>query len=295
MLLRLLLNPIAYFHPVKISSITAGGSGRRAAHVLKTKLLKEYSKDDRELRKLEKRILRWLADANFVVELDNVSGVASVPITTTYDILASLRFGDVLAYRALEQDVSLEEVLRLAGADATFEIPSYLLPHHEHLLPAKLSDQERSEMEEKVAQADGKPNQTKAAHELEQAEQDETNMRLSAHVQLPLTCSQELLNFSATLVKASKIVEIEKDPASEQSNHGFKEFGHAISKGMKDGVKHALVAGVINDKWIAKMVGKVVRHLEEAQGDIGWMGDIPIKLDIYRLPEGHPESSKLLP
>ena len=294
MLLRLLLNPIAYFHPVKISSITAGGSGRQAAHVLKAKLLKEYSKDDRELRKLEKRILRWLVDANFVVELDDVTGAASVPVNTAYEILASLRFGDVLAYRTLEKQVVQEEVLRLAGADATFEIPSFLLPHHEHILPAKLSDQERSELEEKVAQADGKPHQMKATHELEQADKDETNMRLSAHVQLPASCSQELLNFAATLVKASKIVEIEKDPEPEQSSHGIKEFGHAISKGMKSGVKHALVAGVINDKWIAKMVGKVVRHLEEAQGDLGWMGDIPIKLGIYRLPEGHPELSKLL-
>jgi hypothetical protein len=295
LLLRLLLNPIAYFHPVKISSITAGGSGRRAAHMLKTHLLKDYAQHDRELRKLEKRILRWLADANFVVELDDVTGVASVPITTTYDIIASLRFGDVLAYRALEKEVSLQEVMRLAGADATFEVPSYLLPHHEHILPPKLTPDERCELEAKVAQADGKPNQMKAAHELEQAEQDETNMRLSAHVQLPASCSQELLNFAATLVKASKIVEIEKEPTTEPNSSGIKEFGHALSGKMKDGVKHALVAGVINDKWIAKMVGKVVRHLEAAQGDVGWMGDIPIKLDIYRLPEGHRELSKLLP
>lgn len=294
LLLRLLLSPIAYFHPVRISSITAGGSGRRAAHVLKALLLKEYAQNDRELRKLEKRILRWLADANFVVELDTVTGVASVPITTTYDILASLRFGDVLAYRTLEKEVSLQEVMRLAGADATFEIPSYLLPHHEHLLPSRLSAKERSELEDKVLQADGKPNRVKAEHELDQAEQDETNMRLSAHVQLPASCSQDLLNFLATLVKASKIVEIEKDDSSEHSKSGIKDFGHTLSGKMKDGVKHALVAGVINDKWIAKMVGKVVRRLEEAEGDVGWMGDIPIKLDIYRLPEGHSELNKLL-
>jgi hypothetical protein len=38
----------------------------------------------------------------------------------------------------------------------------------------------------------------------------------------------------------------------------------------------------------------VTRHLEEAQGDIGWMGEIPVKLDIYRLPDGHKELNKLL-
>jgi len=295
MLLRLLLNPIAYFHPVKISSITAGGSGRRVAYMLKTHLLKDYAKDSRELRKLEKRILRWLADANFVLELDEVTGIASVPVTISYDILASLRFGDVIAYRTLEEAATPEQVLRLAGADATFEVPSYLLPHHDHILPAKLDSQHRAELMEKIAHADGKPNQVKAEHELEQAEKDETNVRLGAHVQLPASCSQDLLNFVATLVKASKIVEIEKDPeATEEKTSAFKEFGHNLSKGMKNGVKHAIVAGVINDKWIAKMVGKVVRHLEEAEGDVGWMGDIPVKLDIYRLPDGHPESNKLL-
>jgi hypothetical protein len=295
MLLRLLLNPISYFHPVKISSITAGGSGRRAAYMLKTHLLKDYSKDSRELKKLEKRILRWLTDANFVVELDDVKGIASVPFVTSYDIMAALRFGDVIAYRTLEKEVSLEQVVRLAGADATFHIPSFLLPHHEHLLPPIPSSRDKMALQDKVDQADGKPNQAKAAHELEQAEKDETNVRLSAHAQLPASCSQDLLNFVASLVKASKIVEIEKEPGiGEAKSSGFKEFGHALSKGMKDGVKHAIVAGVINDRWIAKMVGKVTRHLEEAQGDIGWMGEIPVKLDIYRLPDGHKELNKLL-
>jgi hypothetical protein len=292
--LRLLLNPISYFHPVNISSITAGGSGRRISYLLKTHLFKDLAKDSRELRKLEKRLLRWLADANFVIELDQVKGIAAVPILTSYDILTSLRIGDVLAYRSSEKQTSLEQVIRLAGADATFSIPSFLLPHHEHLLPDRLSSDEKSQLELEVAQAEGKPNRAKAVARLEQAEKDEVNVQLGAHVHLPASCSQELLDFIATLVKASKIVEIEKTPA-EQKPSGLKEFGHALSKGMKDGVKHAVVSGVINDRWIAKMVGKVTRHLEEAQGDLGWMGDIPVQLEKYRLPDGHPETNKLLP
>jgi hypothetical protein len=294
LLLRLLLNPISYFHPVNISSITAGGSGRRISYLLKTHLFKDLAKDSRELRKLEKRLLRWLADANFVIELDQVKGIAAVPILTSYDILTSLRIGDVLAYRSSEKQTSLEQVIRLAGADATFSIPSFLLPHHEHLLPDRLSSDEKSQLELEVAQAEGKPNRAKAVARLEQAEKDEVNVQLGAHVHLPASCSQELLDFIATLVKASKIVEIEKTPA-EQKPSGLKEFGQALSKGMKDGVKHAVVSGVINDRWIAKMVGKVTRHLEEAQGDLGWMGDIPVQLEKYRLPDGHPETNKLLP
>jgi hypothetical protein len=295
LLLRLLLNPISYFHPVKISSITAGGSGRRISYLLKTHMFKDNANESRELRKLEKRLLRWLADANFVVELDDVKGLATVPIVTTYDIMAMLRFGDVLAYRTLISQTSLEQVVRLAGADATFSIPSYLLPHHEHLLPAKVSDEEIAHLTVNVEEADGKPNRAKATTELEQAEKDLTNVQLSAHAQLPASCSQDLLDFAATLVKASKMAEIEKDPGLEAKQSGIKEFGHALSKSMKDGVKHAVVSGVINDRWIAKMVGKLTRHLEEAQGDLGWAGDIPVELSKYRLPEGHPELEKLLP
>jgi hypothetical protein len=81
----------------------------------------------------------------------------------------------------------------------------------------------------------------------------------------------------------------------EEKLSGIKEFGHALSKSMKDSVKKTVVDGVISDKWIAKMVGKVTRKLEEAQGDVGYSGDIPVKLEIYRLPEGHPENSKILP
>jgi hypothetical protein len=297
MLLRLLLNPISYFHPVTISSITAGGSGEWLSYLLSTKLFKDYAKENKELRKLEKRILSWIVDANFVVELADIEGIASVPFNTSFDILAALTFGDVLAFRAIKSDTPvLEKIVRLGGADASFTIPSFLLPHHEHLLPPKPTASDKKKLESDIQDADGKPKELEAEHKLDQADADEANVRISAHVQLPACFSQDLLNFIAALVKATKVVELEKEPgAMEEKLSGIKEFGHALSKSMKDSVKKTVVDGVISDKWIAKMVGKVTRKLEEAQGDVGYSGDIPVKLEIYRLPEGHPENSKILP
>ncbi|WVQ92962.1 hypothetical protein IAU59_000024 [Kwoniella sp. CBS 9459] len=293
MLLRLILNPISYFHPVSITSITAGGSGQWISYLLKTHLFKHYTEDNRELRKLEKRILSWLADANFVIELAEIKGIASVPFISSFDIMTLLEFGDVIAYRAL--DTSLEQVFRLGGADASFIIPSYLLPHHEHILPPKPSPKDKEKLARDIDQADGKPKEVQAERKLAQAEEDEANVKISAHVQLPVQFSQELLNFIAALVKATKVVEMEKEPgAMEAKMSGFKEFGQALSKGMKDSMKKTVVDGIVNDKWIAKMVGKVTRMLEEAQGDVGYRGDIPVKLGIYRLPEGHPELNKIL-
>lgn len=295
MLLRLLLNPISYLHPVTITSITAAGSGKWATFMLKRHIFKDYSESSKELRRLETRVLSWLADANFAIELNDITGLASVPFISTFDIIASLRFSDVVAYRTLVDELELEQVVRLGGADATFTIPSYLLPHHEHILPPVKSKEDKRQLEEEAQGAEGKPKEVQAERKLEQAEQDEANVKISAHVQLPIWLSQDLLNFTAALVKATKVVELEKEPGIlEAKLSGIKDFGHAISKGMKDGVKKTVIDGVINDKWIAKMVGKVTRKLETAQGDVGYTGDIPIKLEKYRLPKGHPELSKIL-
>lgn len=295
MLLRLLLNPISYFHPVTIASITAAGSGQWVSYLLKTHLFKDYSEESKELRRLEKRVLMWLADANFVMELVDIRGLASVPFLPIYDIITSLKFEDVVAYRvAKDDDQSLEQVVRLGGADATFTIPSFLLPHHEHLLPSRPTQQDENDLKVKIEEADGRPHQKLAEHELEQAIADEANVGISAHVRLPACFSQDLLNFIAALVKASKVVEMEKESEIETKISGIKEFGQALSKGMKDGMKKTVVDGIISDKWIAKMVGKITRQLEEAQGDVGYSGDIPVKLEKYRLPEGHPELRKIL-
>ncbi|KAK4687559.1 hypothetical protein P7C73_g2569, partial [Tremellales sp. Uapishka_1] len=294
MLLRLILNPISYFHPVSITCITAAGSGRWISYLLQTHLFKDYSDDNRELRRLEKRVLAWLANANFVFELAHIKGIASVPFLSSFDIMAVLKFGDVIAFRTTEDDVTSETVVRLGGADATFTIPSYLLPHHEHLLPPKPTGHDMEELAEEVNEADGKPKEVQAERKLEQAEEDEANVRISAHLQLPACFSQELLNFIAALVKATKVVELEKEPGvMEQKLSGIKEFSHALSKGVKDGMKKTVVDGIISDRWIAKMVGKITTMLEEAQGDVGYSGDIPVKLEKYRLPEGHPEMKKI--
>lgn len=295
MLLRLLLNPLAYFHPVTINSITAAGSGRFVSHMLKTKIFKDYSDDNAELRRLEERILAWLSDAYFALELADITGLAQVPFLSAFDIVCYLGFGDVMAYRTLPKEVSLKQVIRLGGADATFTIPAFLLPHHEHLLPPKPTGKEKEELQEEIQEADGKPQTVRKEKEFEQADKDETNVKISAHARLPACLDQELINFVAALVKATKVVELEKAPsAMDEEVKGIKDFAHAINKGFKDSMKKTMVDGIVNDKLIARLVGKVTAKLEEMVGDVGYSGNIPVALEPYRLPDGHPEMLKLL-
>jgi hypothetical protein len=79
MLLRLLLNPLSYFHPVSISSITATASGRWIETMLVQKIFKVYSEHDTELKNFKERISSWLSDADFAVKLGEIAGLAQVP------------------------------------------------------------------------------------------------------------------------------------------------------------------------------------------------------------------------
>lgn len=316
LLLRLLLCPLSYFHPIGIKSITAAGSGKWITHMLMEHVFKQYGQVDAEIRRLQARVFRWLADANFALELLDIEGFAQVPIFTDFDINAYLAFGDVLAYRTVPEEVTQKEVVRLGGADASFTVPSFLLPHHEHILPDVPTKSDVEQLEQDVREADGQPKTIQAEGELEQAKRDETNIRMAVHASLPACLDQELLNFVTTLIKATKVIEVQnevdthgdesvgfKDFAKtlnrkatdeEKEASGFRSFAKSLNKSAQVGMKKAVVGGIVNDRWIAKMVGKITKKLETAQGDVGYSGNIPVALEQYRPAKGVTLPSKLL-
>ena len=295
LLLRLLLNPMSYFHPISITSITAAGSGKWITYMLRENVFKHYGEHNAEIRRLEKRISSWLSDANFAAELLDITGIAQVPVITAFDIICQLTIRDVMAYRTLPKDIDLKQVVRVGGADATFTIPSFLLPHHEHLLPPIPTVEDKESIANDIEESSGTPKAIQKQYDLEQAEKDEANVKLNAHVSLPACFDQELLDFVAALVKATKVVEMEKEPESpEQDVKGLKDFTHSISQSMRDGMKKAAVSGMMNDRWIAKMVGRITKKLETVQGNVGYACNIPVALEEYRLPPGSKESAKLL-
>ena len=217
-LLRLLLAPLSYFHPISISSINASGSGKWLSTLLQDNVFKHYVEQSAELRRLYRKVSAWLADANFCVELAEIEALGQVPLSTAFDIVAYIKFGDVMAYRTAPQGATVTQVIRLAGADATFTMPAYLLPHHEHIIPPKPTAEEEEELEAEIDEADGVPKTVQAEHKLEQAQKDEADIAMSVHGSLPATCDQSLLNFIAALVKATKIIEMEKEVVDAASD-----------------------------------------------------------------------------
>lgn len=335
-LLRLLLNPLAYFHPITVKSITAVGSGKWFNLLMKQHFFRHYTTQDTEIRRLERRISSWLSDANFAVEMGALKATAQVPINTSFDIECHFKMGDFMAYRALPGAAELTQVVRIGGADATISMPSYLLPHHEHLLPPKPTEFDEMKLEQEVSDLENTPQGVQAQTALEQLRKDEANMNISAHAHLPLRVHQDLLNFTAALVKATKVIETDKDfeqmkalrelnrastnlseagsevssivsestvgttntestigdPAKQTGKEGFKAFLKKVDSGfkeagvnMRDGMRKAglnTASAVANDRWIAKLVGKVVQKLEKAQGDVGYSGNIPVSLEDWR-------------
>ena len=283
MLLRLLLNILSYFHPVHIASISVGASGQWITSMLKQHVFQQYGSSDSEVKRLEQKVLAWLADADFVVELGKFLGLAQVPFLSNYDIECKVGLEDVMVYRALPNNVYLKQVIRFSGADASVTVPMFLLPHHEHLFPPAPTKQDVRKHEEKMRRSDSRLDVLNAQFDLEQTKNDEANVLISAHARLPATLDQELLDFVAALVKATKIIEMEKDPGPmEHEVRGVKEFTKAMKTGFKESVKRVAVDAVANDKWIAKMVGKVSKNLETLRGEVGYSGEIPVALGPYR-------------
>ena len=333
-LYRLMLFPICYFHTVKFKSVSAAGSGKWFVALMKKYLFKHYSSQDGEIRRLEARISAFFAEANFCVELTKIVSSASFPLNTNYDIKCNFDMSDVMAYRSLPDAVDLKRVVELGGLDAILNVPIFLFPHHEHIFPEKPTDLEQMELETEISEAANTAKAMQAQKTLKQLKKDEANMHVSAHAHLPMVVSQEMLNFIAAIVKATKVIESDKDfeeakvlrelkrvssnlsdnesvssmnsAASDvtvSEDKSFKSFLRKVDSGFKDasqktaaGMRKAgvsTVSAMANDRWIARLVGKITRKLEKAQGEVGYSGDVPIALTPYRVR--HESDAKILP
>lgn len=333
-LYRLMLFPICYFHTVKFKSVTAAGSGKWFVALMRKYLFKHYSSQDGEIRRLEARISDFFAEANFCVELTKIISSASFPLNTNYDIKCNFDMSDVMAYRSLPDAVELKRVVELGGLDAILNVPIFLFPHHEHIFPAKPTDLDKLSLETEIAETQNTSKMMQAQKTLKQLKKDEANMHISAHAHLPMVVSQEMLNFIAAIVKATKVIESDKDfeeakvlrelkrvssnvsdsesvsslnsvasDTTVSEDKSFKSFLRKMDTGFKDagqktaaGMRKAgvsTVSAMANDRWIARLVGKVTRKLEKAQGEVGYSGNVPIALAPYRVR--HEGDKKILP
>ncbi|KAK5168451.1 uncharacterized protein LTR77_007021 [Saxophila tyrrhenica] len=321
LLLRtLVLAPISYLHPITVHCVTAGLPGCWVSAILTTKVFKHYSETSAGIRRLEEKISSWLTDASFCLQCEDFEAVAQVPFSSAAEVSVQMKVKGIAAYRSFAggEESQSSQVAQLDGADGSIALPMYLLPHHEHIIPEPGSDENGD------------------------SETDMAQIKYNVHAALPARLDNSLLSFVAALVKASKIIELEKDSDGEEDTisdatepptptspdsielaaeqdliastkeqsksptrfktfaknlrqnvkdgttgqlESIKEFAKDVNQASRDGVKKAIIVGVVNDGWIAKLVGKVAAKLEQAQGSFGYAGVIPIPLGPYRSTE----------
>lgn len=309
LLLRVMLR-LCSLHKVSIESMSAAGSGQRLA-VLRESVTKHQTNSQDDLKRLEDEVDVWLMDANFCLEFFDIDAFGQVPVRTALDIVTYARCADVIAYRTVPDSGAIETSAELGGLDVTFAIPLCLLPDHEHLIPAPPSEEERQQQKDELEQVEGQPRKAQAQSELEKLEADQSIIAYSVHGRLPFHMDQSLLDFLAATGKEwVKMLQLEKDdggqndddnddsqqsaesPSSHSPPQNEDEGGRKRDKllarakglpsGLKNSVKNAAVGRMVNDQWIARMVGHLSAQLQRTKGDFGYVGEIPISLQDYR-------------
>ncbi|KAK6541900.1 hypothetical protein TWF694_007677 [Orbilia ellipsospora] len=359
---RTLLNIIAHLHPVKCNGVISNITGLFASGMLERAVFKHYKNENRDISKLASRVQTWLETGNFVCQFSKINGVAQVPSTVTYDIIASIKTSTVQVFKVLvapeisdplldeddaisvdsaasnasnhssksgvsvtikdkagikqEEDKGISEVARINGVSGTVEVPSMLLPHHEYLFPAppaskalaarglaKVAEDvtvhfEEDDRLEDAVLGDDFDGRKAAAGVAEGEGKDEVMVIATVLASLPAQFNSTILHFATALLKASKLIEIEKgvegrqqvDEEGEDGEDGtatpvrttrsrsLSRMGVKISKTMK-----RTFTGVVDDAWIAKLVGKLVGKVEGLKGEVGYKMPIPVDLKPRRL------------
>ncbi|KAF3294398.1 hypothetical protein TWF132_003387 [Orbilia oligospora] len=359
-----MLNVIAHLHPVKCNGVIGNLTGLFASGMLEQAVFKHYKNENKEISKLASRVQTWLETGNFVVQVSKINGVAQVPSTVSYDILASIKTSTVQIFKVLvapeisdplldgddaisvesavsnmsnssgksrvsftikdkvglkqEEDKGISEVARITGLSGTVEVPSLLLPHHEYLFPpppaskgsygrvlAKVEEDvtvfgeedDRLEGDFLVDDFDGRKT---AAGVADSEEKDEVYVIATVLASLPAQFNSTTLHFATALLKASKLIEIEKGvpflgkdnlngidggeedeggtSATPTRSRSLSKMGTKINKVMK-----RTVTGAVDDAWIARLLGRLVGKVENLKGEVGYKMPIAVDLGPRRL------------
>ncbi|KAK6344296.1 hypothetical protein TWF696_007936 [Orbilia brochopaga] len=211
----------------------------------------------------------------------------------------------------LEEDKGISEVARINGISSRVEVPSLLLPHHEYLFPpppgiskdvkgpsrglekvasdVAVHQHEDDRLEDDVL-TDEFDGRQPAALPLEHGgDRDEVIVLATVLASLPAQFNSTILHFATALLKASKLIEIEKgtngvlpsfnldDEDSETPfprSRSLSRMGTRISASMK-----RTVTGAVDDAWIARLMGRLVSKIEGLKGEIGYK--MPITVDLH--------------
>lgn len=312
-LLRVVLMLLSYLHPISIPSITIAGPGHWLAEMLQRRILDHYLEDSSESQELQDKANEWLENAAFNADFTGISAFGQVPVRTMHNVTAELRCAGTTVFRTAPDVV--EAAIELAGADMEIVLPSYLLPHHEHLVPEAPNRAQGSALEEPHNRRDEDSRNAQPDHD-----EDCAHLYMRAHANLPAATDHSLLEFVVDLANVSKMFELQQQSRnspedtteSQRDDHDYQGNGNgeevrasksgvrertkrALRNHVKDRAKQLAMRGLNNDQseWVKTLVRSTASQLERMHGDVGYSGSMSVPLGPYR--GSHSVASKLMP
>lgn len=279
LLLRLILMPLSYFHPIKTASASFSASGSWMADITRDKVYSIYGKDRDDIQELEQTMTDWMKDAMFCMDLADIQFAVDISARSSQTMVAYPRCGNSTMLRNEAHSNKFAPAISIKGMDATFTIPSYFLPSHEHLLPPRPSDKEETE--------------------------DQAEIDFAFHISLPIVVDGAMIDFATDFANATIAMEMEDIEDEGKSHHddltnrskadrakiklttAARNVGKSMHKGMK---KAAFSSGC--DSWIPQSVGRAASYLEGVHGKVGYSGSVPVPLRPFR--GSGPSPTKLL-
>ncbi|KAM0721802.1 hypothetical protein Q7P37_002727 [Cladosporium fusiforme] len=288
-ILRFILWLLSQSHNITCPVVCFSADGRYLGDELLQSLFRKHAADDSRIQELKQEVSSWLSEADLYLDFMSLTGQSTVPILTSNKITAELRSTGVVISRLGTNIVNVGRVAKLSGADASFKIPTRLLPSHASVAPPPRPD-----------------------------EDDTASVSMSIRASLPAYFSESSLNFAATLSKTSQMLDIEeeagrasknksitsgtdnKDTSDSTQDNGDDEqesrthrvldkIPHvhigAAAKHPIDRLKQSLHKEVkktavdkVDGAWFAKWTNKCLEELEWLDGDFGYSTEVPVAI-----------------
>lgn len=287
-ILRLFLWLLSQSHSVTCPAVCFSADGRYLGNEILESLFRKHAVEDSRIRQLKQEVSSWLSDANVYLDFMDLTGQSTVPVLTSNKITADIRSNGVALSRLGANISNGGRIGELSGVDASFVIPTCLLPSHASIAPLPKSD-----------------------------ENDTTSVFMAVRASLPAHFSESFLNFAATLSKTSQMLDIEEeagrigsdkpafpgidDEATENDNHDQSHENESrahrlreklphvhlgvVTKHPIDHLKQSLHKGIkktavdkFDGAWFAKWTNKLLRQLEGLDGDVGYSTEIPVSI-----------------
>jgi hypothetical protein len=284
--LRWLLATLSVFHPIECPSICLAGSGGWPSMQLEKKIAEYHDSQDSRIQDLVEEISQWVASADFCVCVDRLKGTGEVPFRAAYDINAGLQSKGVVVTRMDAGVASIRRVVQLKAMDASFVIPSCLLPFHTHLIPSEPRTRRIDQQEKLKADHDDRASHLAA----DGSDIYTADVHMSVRATLPVRFDESFLEFATTAAKTSQMVDIEKEnglaPEKGQpvSGHGQsnpdedEHEHHSLRKSIKDKLAHGRIHDAIRHPAhnVKQVVHKEVKKAAVDKVDGAWYDTFPI-------------------